>query len=87
MGHGVVDVLAAIRGIAGPAEPSPPHPLPPAAVAVPDSGARRFALLGVAACTALAVGSALVPGHRSPRRVDAVPHEGGTGGAEFGAAR
>lgn len=87
VGHGVVDVLAAIRGIAGPAEPSPPHPLPPAAVAVPDSGARRFALLGVAVCIALAVGSALMPGHRSPRRVDAVPHEGSTGSAELGAAR
>ncbi|MCF6385760.1 type VII secretion-associated serine protease mycosin [Mycobacterium sp. MBM] len=87
VGYGVVDVLAAIRGIADPSPPAAPQPLVPPAAAVTDTGGRRFAFIGVAVCTALAVASATVPGRRSRRRIDAVAHQEGAGGAQFGAAR
>lgn len=84
VGHGVVDVLAAIRGIAGPAPLSAPRPLGPPPAAVIDARPQRFALIGAAVCAVLAVASAAL---RSGRRTDAVPHDGSTGDAELGSAR
>jgi len=88
VGHGVVDVLAAIRGIGGPAPAGTQHtpvPSPPATV---DGRPGRFALTGAAACAVLAVSALLVPGLRSRRRrTDAVPGDRGARRAEFGAAR
>lgn len=87
VGHGVVDVLAALRGIAAPLPPAAPQPLAPPAATVTDTGPRRFALIGMAVCTALVIASAVLPDSRSRRRVEAVAHHPGAGDAEFGAAR
>lgn len=84
VGHGVVDALAAMRGIAAPAPTSAARPLarPPAVLTEAEPG--RFALVGAAVCAVLAVASAAL---RSRRGADAVPHDGGTGDTEFGSAR
>ncbi len=37
VGHGVVDVLAMLRGIAAPVTPGAPHPLAPPSIAVADA--------------------------------------------------
>lgn len=83
VGHGVVDVLAAMRGIAAPVPPTAPRALaqPPAVPA--DADPQRFALIGTAVCAVLALASAAF---RS-RRADAVPHDGSAGDAELGSAR
>lgn len=84
VGHGVVDALAAMRGIAAPAPASAARPLarPPAVLA--EAEPRRFALVGAAVCAVLAVASAAL---RSRRGADAVPHDGGAGDSEFSSAR
>lgn len=84
VGHGVVDLLAAMRGIAGPVSASAAHPLPRPPAAIEDAGPQRFALIGAAVCVVLAVASAAL---RSRRRGDAVAHDGSVGDAEFGSAR
>ena len=84
VGHGVVDVLAVLRGIAAPVTPGAPHPLAPPSIAVTDAEPQRFALIGAAVCAVLAAASAAL---RSRRRADAVPHDSGTGDAELGPAR
>ncbi|WP_395308110.1 type VII secretion-associated serine protease mycosin [Mycobacterium sp. AMU20-3851] len=88
VGHGVVDVLAAVRGIGEPAPPGSRRPSAPTTVAAADGRAGRFALTGAAVCAVLAVSAVLLPGRRSRRRTDdAVPDDRGPGGAEFGSAR
>jgi membrane-anchored mycosin MYCP len=84
VGHGVVDVLAALRGIAAPVTPGAPHPLAPPSTVVADAEPQRFALIGAAVCAVLAAASAAL---RSRRRADAVPHDSGTSDAELGPAR
>lgn len=83
VGHGVVDVLAAIRGIAGPAGPIPPRAVALPAPVATDARPQRFALMGAAVCAVLVVASAFT----SRRRADAVPRDGGAAGAELGPAR
>ncbi len=87
VGHGVVDVLAAVRGLGGPAPAGLQRPAAPPPAHPADGGPGRFALTGAAACAVLAVAALLLPTRRSRRHPDAVPDDGGTGGAEFGAAR
>ena len=87
VGHGMVDVLAALRGIAGPAPHIPPQPLAQPPTVVTDARPARFALIGAAVCAVVAVAAAVSPSLRSRRRADAVPHDGGTGGTEFGSTR
>jgi membrane-anchored mycosin MYCP len=84
VGHGVVDVLAALRGIGAQAPPITSRPLTPAPAGRTEAEPQRFALIGAAVCAVLAVASAAL---RSRRRTDAVPHDGGTGDAELGSAR
>lgn len=84
VGHGVIDVLAAVRGIAAPEPPSAPRPLAPPPTVVSDAEPRRFALTGAAVCAMLAVASAAL---RSRRRGDAVPYDRSVGDGELGSAR
>ena len=84
VGHGVVDVLAAMRGIATPAPPDAPRPLASPPTVVTDAEPRRFALMGAAVCAALAVASAAL---RSRRDADAVLHDGSAGDTELRSTR
>jgi membrane-anchored mycosin MYCP len=88
VGNGVVDILAAVHGITGPAPAAPPRPLDrkPAEATHDDSG--RFALIGAGLCVVLAVGAVFIPTVRSRRGADdGVPQHGSTRDAELGSAR
>lgn len=87
VGHGVVDVLAAVRGIGAPAPAGAQRSPAPSPARVADGRPGRFALTGAAACAVLAVSALLLPRRRSRRHTEAVPDDRGPGGAEFGAAR
>lgn len=93
VGHGVVDVLAAMHGVAGPASADTPQRVEQPPAAATDDGPDRFALIGAAACVALALSSILVPAVRSRRRPDstpdddAVPQDRSTLDAELGPTR
>lgn len=68
IGHGVVDVLAALDGIGG-APTGAAYPVDSPAPAHTGSG-NRFAVIGAALCAVLAVGAALLPPVRSRRGED-----------------
>lgn len=87
VGHGVVDVPAAVRGLGAPAPPGTQLPLHTAPSPAPEPGSGRFALIGTAVCAALAALGIMLPALRSRRRTDAVPQDRGTAGAELGSAR
>lgn len=84
IGHGVVDVLAALEGI-GEAQTGTARPADPPASAHAGPG-NRFAVIGAALCAALAVGAGLLPPVRS-RRGEDIAHQEGTVDGEFGSAR
>lgn len=75
VGNGVVDVLAAMHGAAGPAAASAPRTVEQPPAASVDGGPGRFALIGAAACVALALSSILAPAVRSRRRSDSAPDD------------
>lgn len=87
VGHGVADVLAAVRGLGAPAPAGTQRPVGPAPGSAAAPGSGRFALIGTAVCAALAVMGIMLPALRSRRRADAVPQDGGTAGAELGSSR
>jgi membrane-anchored mycosin MYCP len=72
IGHGVVDVVAALDGLRPPA-PAPPRPAAVPAPAAERSGTHRVAVIGAAVCAVLAVGAAAAPARS--RRGQAVPHQ------------
>ena len=84
IGHGVVDVLAALDGI-GEAPNGTARPVDPPVPAHAGPG-NRFAVIGAALCAALAVGAGLLPPLRS-RRGEDITHQEGAVDGEFRSAR
>lgn len=83
IGHGVVDVVAAVAGLGEPAPPTARRAGAPPPTASGDTHV-RVALIGAAVCAGLAVAVLLTP--RS-RRSDGIPDDSGSGDGQFGAAR
>ncbi|MGW0161532.1 type VII secretion-associated serine protease mycosin [Mycobacterium sp. NPDC003323] len=84
VGHGVVDVLAALDGLGGPAPAVTRRVAAGEAPTTPDTG--RVAVIGAAVCAVIALAAAMAPS-RSSRRRHAVADESGSVDGEFGAAR
>lgn len=92
VGNGVVDVLAAVHGMTGPAPAAEPQPFEQRPATATHADAGRFALTGAAVCVLLGASAVLVPTVRSRRRAAAVagegvPHDGSSRDAEFGSTR